>query len=75
MCGIVGSACAPRESREWISNATLALKHRGPDDKGTYINSGISLGMCRLAIVEIDDGRQPGTDLTEKIHLVFSKDL
>ena len=34
MCGIVGSACAPRESREWISNATLALKHRGPDDNG-----------------------------------------
>ena len=72
MCGIVGSACAPRESREWISNATSALKHRGPDDNGWVQIDDISLGMTRLAIVDLEGGVQPFTSLDKRYSLVFN---
>ena len=72
MCGIVGSACAPRESREWISNATLALKHRGPDDNGWVQIDDISLGMTRLAIVDLEGGVQPFISLDNRYSLVFN---
>jgi len=75
MCGIAGGIGKSAPDNLLLISQLESLKHRGPDDKGTYINSGISLGMCRLAIVEIDDGRQPGTDLTEKIHLVFNGEI
>ena len=72
MCGIVGSACAPHESREWISNATLALKHRGPDDNGWVQIDDISLGMTRLAIVDLEGGVQPFISLDNRYSLVFN---
>lgn len=72
MCGIVGSACAPHESRDWISNATNQLSHRGPDDSGWIQNDLISLGMTRLAIVDIAGGAQPFVSLDGRFSLVFN---
>jgi asparagine synthase (glutamine-hydrolysing) len=75
MCGIAGGIGVSAPNYSLLHSQLESLKHRGPDDKGTYIDSGISLGMCRLAIVEIHDGRQPGVDLTERIHLVFNGEI
>lgn len=37
-----------------------ALRHRGPDDEGYYVNDGISLGHRRLSIVDLSAmGHQP----------------
>ena len=72
MCGIVGSASAPHESRDWISHSTSQLSHRGPDDSGWIQNDLISLGMTRLAIVDIAGGAQPFVSLDSRFSLVFN---
>ena len=53
----------------------MSLQHRGPDDSGTYVNHGIGLGMGRLAIVEIAAGKQPASDASEQINMVFNGEI
>ncbi len=36
-----------------------ALRHRGPDDEGTFFAPGVAIGMRRLAIVDPVGGAQP----------------
>jgi asparagine synthase (glutamine-hydrolysing) len=75
MCGISGGV-GPSAPNKLLLDAQLkSIEHRGPDDKGTYLNQGISLGMCRLAIVEIADGKQPASDASEKIHIVWNGEI
>jgi asparagine synthase (glutamine-hydrolysing) len=39
---------------------TQCLDHRGPDSRGEYVNSQVSLGHQRLAIIDLSDkGEQP----------------
>ena len=73
MCGICGGV-GPAAPDAQILNAQIkSLKHRGPDDTGVYIQQGISLGMCRLAIVEIQNGKQPAD--SEFVKLVFNGEI
>ena len=75
MCGITGGIgpCAPQHL---LLNAQLkSIEHRGPDDSGIYLNNGIGLGMCRLAIVEIAAGKQPASDTAEQIHIVWNGEI
>jgi asparagine synthase (glutamine-hydrolysing) len=75
MCGITGGI-GPSAPRKSLLDAQLnSIQHRGPDDNGTYVESGISLGMCRLAIVEISSGKQPAVDLTDKVHIVWNGEI
>ena len=75
MCGIAGGIGPSAPSKLVLDNQLDSIKHRGPDDQGTYVNQGIALGMCRLAIVEIAAGKQPATDDRESIHLVFNGEI
>jgi asparagine synthase (glutamine-hydrolysing) len=75
MCGITGGIgpCAPHQD---LLNAQLkSIEHRGPDDRGSYTNHGIGIGMCRLAIVEIASGKQPASDINGKIHVVWNGEI
>ena len=75
MCGITGGIGPSAPSKELLDAQLISLKHRGPDDSGTYLGPGISLGMGRLAIVEIAAGKQPAADASEKIHMVFNGEI
>ena len=75
MCGITGGI-GPSAPQQLLLDAQLkSIEHRGPDDSGTYINNGIGIGMCRLAIVEIAAGKQPATDASEQIHVVWNGEI
>ena len=75
MCGITGGI-GPSAPQQLLLDAQLkSIEHRGPDDTGTYINNGIGIGMCRLAIVEIAAGIQPASDAAEKIHVVWNGEI
>ena len=75
MCGITGGI-GPSAPRQQLIEAQLkSIKHRGPDDSGMYLGPDISLGMCRLSIVEIAAGKQPASDLSEQIHVVFNGEV
>jgi len=75
MCGIAGGVgpCAP--GRLLLESQLNSLEHRGPDDKGFYVSQGMSLGMCRLAIVEIAAGKQPVSNQNEEIHIVWNGEI
>ena len=75
MCGITGGI-GPSAPQQLLIDAQLkSIEHRGPDDSGTYLNIGVGLGMCRLAIVEIAAGKQPATDSEELIHIVWNGEI
>jgi asparagine synthase (glutamine-hydrolysing) len=75
MCGITGGI-GPSAPQQLLLDAQLkSIEHRGPDDNGTYINNGIGIGMCRLAIVEISAGKQPAKDASEQIHIVWNGEI
>lgn len=66
MCGVAGcygvAWRAEEELDAWVESMTSALKHRGPDGAGRWVDgeSGIGLGHSRLSILELSRlGAQP----------------
>lgn len=60
MCGICGIVTDHAVGQ--IGAMTDALAHRGPDDQAEWTGPGVALGATRLAIVDLDGGRQPMVD-------------
>ncbi len=58
MCGIVGIASKDDNSFP-LEKAMHALRHRGPDDSGSYEDPHIRLGHTRLSIIDVAGGKQP----------------
>jgi len=75
MCGITGGVGVSAPSKLLLDAQLKSIEHRGPDDTGSYLNQGISLGMCRLAIVEIASGKQPASDATDTINIVWNGEI
>ena len=60
MCGIAGfTHVASAPPRDRIEEITQALKHRGPDQQGTWESADVSLGAVRLKIIDLEGGAQP----------------
>ena len=75
MCGITGGI-GPNAPQQLLLDAQLkSIEHRGPDDTGRYLDIGISLGMCRLAVVEVNAGKQPASDATGRIRIVWNGEI
>ena len=47
------------DSRELVERMCAALAHRGPDDEGSVHLDGVTLGMRRLSIIDLEGGHQP----------------
>ena len=75
MCGITGGIGPSAPSKQLLDAQLKSIEHRGPDDSGTYVSQGIGLGMGRLAIVEIAAGKQPASDASEQINMVFNGEI
>jgi len=53
-----------------------AMHHRGPDDSGTYFDSKISLGMRRLAVIDVNPtGHQPMSNREQTVWIVFNGEI
>jgi asparagine synthase (glutamine-hydrolysing) len=62
MCGICGYlAKDPRTPADQARLGVMlrAIRHRGPDDAGTYLDSHVALGQARLSIIDLAGGHQP----------------
>ena len=62
MCGIAGIiALDPRAviSRPRLERMRDSLRHRGPDGAGLWTEGPVGLGHRRLAIVDLEGGKQP----------------
>jgi asparagine synthase (glutamine-hydrolysing) len=74
MCGI-GGVGTLSPTKDQLTFQLKQLEHRGPDDKGSIFGSSYSLGMCRLAINEVNDGNQPVSSIDNQVHLVFNGEI
>ena len=59
MCGIVGIAGPGPVTEAEMLRMCEAIRHRGPDDWGTFVEGGVGLGMRRLSIIDLAGGHQP----------------
>ena len=87
MCGIAGFADG-RTTNTWASDSSnygearavledmcAAIRHRGPDDEGLLVDSGIALGMRRLSIVDLATGQQPIHNESRDVWVVFNGEI
>jgi asparagine synthase (glutamine-hydrolysing) len=75
MCGISGVfSIAPIHNFD-IQSSIDAIKHRGPDDQGFGSGQNFLLGMCRLAIIDVEHGQQPMMSENGLVTSVFNGEI
>ena len=77
MCGISGFA-----GGQWSANQLdlmiNALKHRGPDDHGTYVDERHYVGLAhtRLSIIDLSsNAKNPMHDTSGRLTIVFNGEI
>src|SRR5262245_37875142 len=77
MCGICGTwASEGREGRSEVRSMVSALHHRGPDDSGVLEDRNVTLGMTRLAIIDVSHaGHQPMVSPDDQVAIVYNGEL
>lgn len=80
MCGIVGiwTREVDKDGLQGdLEEAVAALRHRGPDDRGTWINdNGLALGHTRLSILDLSPlGHQPMVSSDGRYVVVFNGEI
>lgn len=88
MCGITGAVWfepALAIASHTLDAMTDALTHRGPDDRGTFLQPlthdaagllpGIALGFRRLSIIDLEGGHQPMTNEDGSVVIVFNGEI
>uniref|UniRef100_UPI004048B9F8 asparagine synthetase B family protein n=1 Tax=Mariniflexile sp. TaxID=1979402 RepID=UPI004048B9F8 len=83
MCGINGIISFKKELKvnlkSEISIMNNLIVHRGPDDDGVFnyndSDYSIAMGMRRLSIIDLSDGKQPIYSDNKKIVIVFNGEI
>lgn len=82
MCGIAGlwdrDGGAEEELRGAVDPMVDAVTHRGPDDRGVWVDvsAGLALGQRRLRVVDLSDAaRQPMESADGRYVLVFNGEI
>src|SRR3954447_13175886 len=73
MCGIFGFSGPPDPAL--LAAMAQRLRHRGPDEEGTWSGEHLSLGVTRLAIVDVAHGHQPLASEDGSIVLAFNGEV
>ncbi len=75
MCGIAGSTNDPEGRATQLMSARL--RHRGPDDDGLHTDprTGVSIGVRRLAIMDIGGGHQPLCSEDGSVWVAFNGEI
>jgi asparagine synthase (glutamine-hydrolysing) len=76
MCGISGICVlngTPVQPKE-ISSQIETIVHRGPDEGAVYVSphGQCGLGIRRLSIIDVAGGRQPLSNESDAVHLVYN---
>ncbi len=75
MCGIAGTAGPGSVADAEVQRMCDAIRHRGPDDWGTFVEGGVGLGMRRLSIIDLAGGHQPITNEDGNVVVVFNGEI
>lgn len=83
MCGIAGfidlwgsgPERAVEERAAIIDQMCRVITHRGPDDQGVLVKTGVALGMRRLSIIDLVSGHQPMSGEDGSVTIVFNGEI
>ncbi len=82
MCGIAGfvdragpSEAQPDDVQALVKSMCQVIRHRGPDDSGTYVGDGAALGMRRLSLIDVVAGHQPMANEDGTLRVVFNGEI
>lgn len=72
MCGICGFNW---DDKKLIKKLCKILSHRGPDSEGYFSDTSISLGCCRLSIIDLEKGDQPIFNEDRSLCITFNGEI
>lgn len=75
MCGISGvyRFNEKKPDSQLIRKMVSSLRHRGPDDEGYFADHRVSIGHCRLKIIDTSDsGHQPMSNEDGTVWIVYN---
>ncbi len=77
MCAIAGLiGQAPDKAREVMPRMLEAVRHRGPDDEGLWLEGDVCFGHRRLSIIDISPaGHQPMTSACGRFVLTMNGEI
>lgn len=76
MCGIIAFCDRALENKEEVlTNMMNAIKHRGPNSSGQYINDDVALGFRRLSIIDLHGGSQPLYNEDRQKSIIFNGEI
>ena len=77
MCGIVGIVRNDGKpvDEQLLARMNDAIRHRGPDEDGFYVNGSVGLAMRRLAIIDLKSGQQPIHNRDRSAWIVFNGEI
>lgn len=76
MCGIAGSIQSQGKlDSTSLEKASHQMRHRGPDDKGSFFEGPVGLVHRRLSIIDIEGGIQPMFNEDRSLVLVFNGEI
>ncbi|MBK7228617.1 MAG: asparagine synthase (glutamine-hydrolyzing) [Ignavibacteriales bacterium] len=78
MCGISGILNLKNPASintDHLRRMTFALRHRGPDETGAYIDDWVGLAQSRLSIIDLSGGSQPIHNEDKTFWIVFNGEI
>lgn len=84
MCGLLALVCDPArpvtdDLVDAVAGASHVMRHRGPDEPGTWCDDRVVLGFNRLSIIDIAHSHQPlrwgPADAPDRYVLVFNGEI
>ena len=51
------------------------MRHRGPDDGGTWFDDEVVIGFRRLSLIDWEHSHQPLPYLDDRYHLIFNGEI
>jgi len=75
ICGFIGNTKESFDREKILEEMKDAIRHRGPDDGGSWLTDDAALGFRRLSIIDLETGAQPMENETGDKVLVFNGEI
>lgn len=78
VCGLIGFLSSDGDAPallDPIESSLVDMRHRGPDEKGTWSDDDVVIGFRRLSIIDIEHSHQPLHWMGGRYHLIFNGEI
>ncbi|MBI2524697.1 MAG: asparagine synthase (glutamine-hydrolyzing) [Candidatus Rokubacteria bacterium] len=75
ICGVVRLRTPEQVDVTLLRRMRDAMRHRGPDDEGLFVDDNVGLGHRRLAIIDLASGHQPMASDDGRVRIVYNGEI